>query len=197
LPDPSPPACYRGANGDLNNTSLDRGDPSRTGSTARLPCGSSHESASPTVIAADTAAARSGADRQPATLLRRAHTDRRGLPAEALSELGFLEWDDDTAASIASIEVVTRKVGDNEVEHLHRIKLWDKVKALEQLSEHLGLYRDQRPSEQPGGERPLSDLSDELYQRLLDTRVRLNRAIEHEPGVRCETRLLDGGKAAG
>ena len=104
------------------------------------------------------------------------------------------EWDDDTAASIASVEIVTRNLGDGEVEHVHRIKLWDKGKALEQLSRHLGLYHDQVPSEQ-GRDRPLTDLTDEeLYQRLLDARVRLNRAIEHEQGMRCGTRLLEGSK---
>jgi phage terminase small subunit len=104
------------------------------------------------------------------------------------------EWDDDAAASIASVEIVTRNLGDGEVEHVHRIKLWDKGKALEQLSRHLGLYRDQVPSEQRH-DRPLTDLTDEeLYQRLLDARVRLNRAIDHEQGMRCGTRLLEGSK---
>jgi Terminase small subunit len=78
------------------------------------------------------------------------------------------EWDDDTAAAIASIEVVTRSVGDGVVEYVRKIELWDKGKALEQLCRHLGLFRDQEASEQPHG-RPHSDLSDEeLYQRLLD-----------------------------
>ena len=103
------------------------------------------------------------------------------------------EWDDDTAASVASIELVTRKLGDGEVEYIHRIKLWDKGKALEQLSNHLGLYRDQGASEQ-ARDRPLTDLTDEeLYQRLLDARVRLNRAIDHEEGMRCGTGLLESG----
>jgi hypothetical protein len=38
-------------------------------------------------------------------------------------------------------------------------------------------------------------MSDEdLYQRLLDASARLNWAIEHEQGIRCRTRLLNGGK---
>jgi phage terminase small subunit len=104
------------------------------------------------------------------------------------------EWDDDTAAAIASIEIVTRNLGDGEVEYIHRIKLWDKGKALEQLSKHLGLDRDQGPSEQVR-DRPLSGLSEEeLYQRLLEARARLSWAIKHEQGIRCPTRLLEGGK---
>jgi phage terminase small subunit len=63
-----------------------------------------------------------------------------------------------------------RNLGDDEVEYIHGIKLWDKGKALEQLYNHLGLYRDRRPSERLS-DRPVSDLSDEeLYQRLLDAR---------------------------
>jgi hypothetical protein len=66
--------------------------------------------------------------------------------------------------------------------------------ALEQLSRHLGLYHDQVPSEQ-GRDRPLADLTDEeLYQRLLDARAKLNWAIEHEEGSQCRTRLLEGSK---
>jgi phage terminase small subunit len=105
-----------------------------------------------------------------------------------------LAWDDDTAASVASVEVVTRNLGDGTVEYVRKVKLWDKGKALEQLCKHLGLYQTQEVSEQPD-HRPLTDLTDEeLYERLLDARVRLNRAIELEQGMRCQTRLLGGGK---
>jgi hypothetical protein len=41
------------------------------------------------------------------------------------------EWDHDTAASVASIEVVTRNLGDGTVEYVRTIKLWDEGKALE------------------------------------------------------------------
>jgi hypothetical protein len=62
-----------------------------------------------------------------------------------------------------------------------RVKFWDKGKALEQLSGHLGLYRDQEPSEKPGGHR-LSDLSDEeLIERVRDRLARLGPLIEGEP----------------
>jgi hypothetical protein len=44
------------------------------------------------------------------------------------------EWDEDTAASIAAIEVVTRSLGDGVVEYVRKIELWDKGKALEHLS---------------------------------------------------------------
>lgn len=50
------------------------------------------------------------------------------------------EWDDDTAAAIASVEVVTRSIGDGEVEHVHKIKVWDKNSALEKIAKHLGMF---------------------------------------------------------
>ena len=90
------------------------------------------------------------------------------------------EWDDDTAASVASIEIVARKVGDGVVEYVSRIKLWDKGKALEQLSKYLGLGREQGPLEQPSRLTHLTD--EELYRRLLDSKARLDRVVEHEQG---------------
>ena len=90
------------------------------------------------------------------------------------------EWDDDTAAAISSVEIVTRDLGDGVVEYVRKVKLWDKGKALEQLSKHLGLYRDQGPSERPS-DRPLSDMSyEELTDLLLDKWARLGPLIEGE-----------------
>lgn len=104
------------------------------------------------------------------------------------------EWDDDTAAAIASVEIVTRNRADGEVEHVHRIKLWDKARALEQLCKHLGLYQNQKPLEQPDHS-PVSDLTDEeLYQWILDAKAQLDRAIQLEEGMRRQTRLLEGSK---
>lgn len=62
------------------------------------------------------------------------------------NEAGLLkrpeEWDADTAAFVASIEVVVRKVpgsDEDEVEHVHKVKLWDKNSALEKIARHLGM----------------------------------------------------------
>jgi phage terminase small subunit len=43
------------------------------------------------------------------------------------------------ATVIASIDVVTRKVGGGAVEYVHRIRMPDKVHALELLMRHLGM----------------------------------------------------------
>lgn len=54
-------------------------------------------------------------------------------------------WSDDFAASVASIEVVSRVTGKDEdgsaeVEHVHKIKVWDKNSALEKIAKHLGMF---------------------------------------------------------
>jgi phage terminase small subunit len=52
---------------------------------------------------------------------------------------------DDLAASLASIEVERRVDGhgeEAEVYHVHKVKRWDKLRALESLAKHLGLLVD-------------------------------------------------------
>lgn len=55
------------------------------------------------------------------------------------------DWDDNTAGAIASVEIVTRpggvdENGEREVEHVAKIKTWDKLSALEKLGKHLGMF---------------------------------------------------------
>lgn len=52
------------------------------------------------------------------------------------------EWDDDVAASISSVEVVTRPIGEDEIEYVHKLKFWSKDSALEKLAKHTGVYSD-------------------------------------------------------
>lgn len=63
---------------------------------------------------------------------------------------------DEAAASVASIEVVTKPSGvdadgNRVVEHVHKIKSWDKLKALELLGRHLGMFVDRREITGKGG----------------------------------------------
>ena len=57
------------------------------------------------------------------------------------------DWDDETAGAISSLEVVRRHQGDkdedgnNLVEYTHKIKVWDKLSALEKLGKHLGMFQ--------------------------------------------------------
>jgi phage terminase small subunit len=55
------------------------------------------------------------------------------------------DLDDVTAAAVASVEVVTKagppdENGNRTVEHLHKIKFWDKNAALDKLAKHLAIY---------------------------------------------------------
>lgn len=55
------------------------------------------------------------------------------------------DLDDDSAACLSSIEVVTKKVpgsDDNEVEHVAKLKLWDKRAALVDIGKHLGMFKE-------------------------------------------------------
>lgn len=67
------------------------------------------------------------------------------------------EWDDDFAASVASVEVVTKpgaevdEDGNRSVEHVHKIKMWDKNSALEKLAKHLGMFVERVEHTSPDG----------------------------------------------
>lgn len=52
--------------------------------------------------------------------------------------------DDETAAAVQSVEVIVRRTPGEEkhVEHVHKIKLADKIGALTQIGRHLGMFTD-------------------------------------------------------
>lgn len=76
--------------------------------------------------------------------LRKAFTPEGGLKRPE-------DWDDDAAAAISSIEVVTRKIGEGEVEHVAKVKSWDKVGALTLAARHLGMLKDKTELTGAGG----------------------------------------------
>lgn len=68
---------------------------------------------------------------------------------DIFSENGSLrhpkDMDPDAAARISSIEVVVKPVPGTqgqEVEHVAKIKAWDKLGALTQIGRHLGMFKD-------------------------------------------------------
>lgn len=92
-------------------------------------------------------------DRVLQELARVGFSDIRKLFTETGSLKRPEEWDDDAAAFVSSIEVVVRKVpgGDeDEVEHIHKVKLWDKNSALEKIARHLGMLNDKMKVEHSG-----------------------------------------------
>lgn len=68
------------------------------------------------------------------------------------------ELDDDTAAALASVEVVTKSLGDGEVEYVHKVKAWDKPGTLDKLMRWLDGYPAERHkhSGPDGGPIPVS-----------------------------------------
>lgn len=54
------------------------------------------------------------------------------------------ELDDDTAAALAGIEVVTKSLGHGEVEYIYKIKTEPKTPALALLAKHLGMLKDEK-----------------------------------------------------
>jgi len=51
------------------------------------------------------------------------------------------EWPDDVASAISAAEFNTRNLGKGEIEHVVKLKLWDKGRALEAIARHLGMMR--------------------------------------------------------
>jgi len=52
------------------------------------------------------------------------------------------EWDDETAAAIAGMDIVTVSAGEGMVEHVAKIKRTDRLRALDMLARHHALYND-------------------------------------------------------
>jgi len=74
------------------------------------------------------------------------------------------EWDDDLAAAIASIEVVSKGGADQPIEYVHKVKLWDKNSALEKIAKYLGMFIDRIDATVKHSYSELSD--DELAREL-------------------------------
>lgn len=54
------------------------------------------------------------------------------------------QMDDDTAACVASLEIVKKNLaaGDGQTDTVHKLKVWDKTRNLEMLAKHFGLLED-------------------------------------------------------
>lgn len=52
------------------------------------------------------------------------------------------EWDDETAAAVAGMEIITVSRGEGEIEHVAKIKRTDRLRALDMLARHHSLYND-------------------------------------------------------
>lgn len=89
-------------------------------------------------------------------IARLAFSDLRRLMTPAGHLINPQDWDDDTAAAVSSVEVVTYtpRGEDKPIEYTHKIKAWDKNSALEKLCKHLGLTKERLEHSSPGGGPP-------------------------------------------
>lgn len=85
------------------------------------------------------------ADRVLEEVRRLALSDVRGLFDERGNLRPIRELSDEQAAAVASLEVVIKnaQAGDGHTDTVHKIKVWDKPKALEMLMKYLGLFEEQ------------------------------------------------------
>lgn len=85
-------------------------------------------------------------DRVLAELAKVGFSDLRNVFTAAGAIIDVQDWDDETAGAISSLEVVRRndgskdEDGNHNIEYVHKIKVWDKVSALEKMGKHLGLF---------------------------------------------------------
>lgn len=130
--------------------------------------------------ARDAASKRSGVtiERALQEMARLGFSDLRKVFTPGGNLISPEDWDDDTAAAISSVKVVTRPTGETAedgskiVEHVHEIKLWDKNSALDKLGKHLGMFIDR-------GEMKLS--ADDTIAGLM-ARVATNGRRLHDQG---------------
>jgi len=83
--------------------------------------------------------------------------DPRNLFSKEGGIKGIHDLDQDTAAAIASVELVSRKSGETDddgnpiYEQIHKVRTWDKVSALEKMARILGANIDKIEVTGPNG----------------------------------------------
>jgi phage terminase small subunit len=90
-------------------------------------------------------------DRVLLEIARLAFFDPRKIFDEQGQLLQITQFNDDSAAAIAGMDVIGVKSESGEVQYVKKIKFWDKNSALEKLSKHLKLFGD-----------PIGDLANSL-----------------------------------
>lgn len=106
-------------------------------------------------------------------LARVGFSDVRKLLTDSDTLRPISTLDDETAAAVASVEIVAKPGGVDEdgnrmVEHVHKIKLWDKNSALEKLGKHLGMFTERVEHSGPdGGPIETRDMSDLEFARKM------------------------------
>lgn len=95
---------------------------------------------------------------------------------------------DEAAACLSSFEVVTRRPpggGEGEVEHVVKVKLWDKPSALVNLGKHLGGFNDKSTVNHQHlhlHQRTPEESRNMLEDRLREALAKVAKTIEHKEG---------------
>ena len=69
-------------------------------------------------------------------------SDPRNLMDKDGNVMNPNDWDDDTAAAVSSFEVTSHQDDDGNLIITHKVKTWDKGRALGDLSKSLGIAKD-------------------------------------------------------
>lgn len=110
-------------------------------------------------------------DRVLQELAKVAFSDLRKVLTTGGALMDAQDWGDDVAGFISSVEVVKKPSGEQDedgrpiVDHVHKIRAWDKMAALEKLGKHLGMFVDRSKHEvsgPDGGPIPTESGSDKL-----------------------------------
>jgi phage terminase small subunit len=115
-------------------------------------------------------------------LVRLAMADIREIFDEEGRLVHPREWTDQMASAVSSVEFITREVGQGEVEHVAKVKLWDKPKALELLANHLRLLRS--TVEHVNVQERVFESDEQLQMRILAL------AMDVDAGTRAKVRAL-------
>lgn len=73
-------------------------------------------------------------------------SDIRKLMSQKGNLLDPCDWDDDTAAAVSSMEIVSKSTDTKDedggliLEYVSKLKTWDKLAALDKIARHLGMY---------------------------------------------------------
>ncbi|MFV1484513.1 MULTISPECIES: terminase small subunit [unclassified Phaeobacter] len=89
-------------------------------------------------------------------LAKVAFSDLRKVLTSSGALIDTQDWDDDVAGFVSSVEVVKKPSGEFDedgrpiVDHVHKIRAWDKMAALEKLGKHLGMFVERSKVEHSG-----------------------------------------------
>jgi len=104
---------------------------------------------------------------------RIAYMDPRKLFNANGSPKAIHQLDDDTAATISSIEFETKKIKGKTTSRVSRIRFWDKNKPLEMLGKHFKIYEDITPVQVTNNTIDLNSLNPEQLKLLYQLKQKL------------------------